>query len=71
MTEFSDANPLLLSESIESVAARTYDELRRKELPPEDEGIVEPKALQDSTGGRVLLVGGILLLLFLIFLKNK
>lgn len=40
---------LLLSESLESVASQTFDELRRKEAPETEDGIVEPKAIDGST----------------------
>lgn len=49
---------LLLSEALESVAGRTFDELRRKEQPEED-GIVEPKAVTGNTIKNVVLIGAV------------
>ena len=49
---------LLLSEALESVAGRTFDELRRKEEPEED-GIVEPKAVTGNTIKNVVLIGAV------------
>ena len=51
---------LLLSEALESVAGRTFDELRRKEEPDED-GIVEPKAVTGNTIKNVVLIGAVAL----------
>jgi hypothetical protein len=60
---------LVLSESIESVAARTFDELQRKEVKEED-GIVEPKSVTNSGNLRWLL-GIVLVLVVLIVLAKR
>ena len=49
---------LLLSESLDSLAGRTFDELRRKEQP-EDDGIVEPKAVTGATIKNGVMIGAV------------